>query len=66
MLHRLSTTTLDGATYTYDNAGNRKTRVDKRTNTTLTYGYDNIYQLLTAKQGSRPKRAIPTTSWAIG
>jgi YD repeat-containing protein len=30
ILHKLGTTTLDGATYTYDNAGNRKTRTDKR------------------------------------
>jgi len=34
ILHKLGTTTLDGATYTYDNAGNRKTRTDKRLNTT--------------------------------
>ena len=37
VLHKLGTTTLDGATYTYDNAGNRKTRTDRRLNTTLTY-----------------------------
>ncbi len=55
ILHKLGTTTIDGATYTYDNAGNRKTRTDKRLNTTLTYGYDNIYQLLSAKQGSATK-----------
>jgi YD repeat-containing protein len=55
ILHKLGTTTLDGATYTYDNAGNRKTRTDKRTNTALTYGYDNIYELLSAKQGSTTK-----------
>jgi len=47
--------TLDGATYTYDNAGNRLTRKDNRTNTTLTYGYDNIYQLLSAKRGATTK-----------
>lgn len=55
ILHKLGTTTLDGATYTYDNAGNRKTRTDKRLNTTLTYTYDNIYQLQLAKQGSTTK-----------
>ncbi len=55
VLHKLGTTTLDGATYTYDAAGNRKTRTDKRLNTTLTYGYDNIYQLLSAKQGAATK-----------
>ncbi len=48
---------LDGATYTYDNAGNRKTRVDKRLGTTLTFGYDNIYQLLSAKQGTTTKES---------
>jgi RHS repeat-associated protein len=55
VLHKLGTTTLDGATYTYDNAGIRQTRTDKRLGTTLTYGYDNIYQLLSAKQGSTTK-----------
>jgi RHS repeat-associated protein len=53
--HKLGTTVLDGATYTYDAAGNRKTRTDQRTSTTLTYGYDNIYQLLSAKQGTTTK-----------
>jgi RHS repeat-associated protein len=57
VLHKLGTTTLDGATYTYDNAGNRLTRTDKRTNVTLTYGYDNIYQLLSAKQGTTTKES---------
>jgi RHS repeat-associated protein len=55
VLHKLGTTTLDGATYTYDKAGNRLTRTDKRLSTTLTYGYDNIYQLQSAKQGSTTK-----------
>lgn len=57
VLHKLGTTTLDGASYTYDNAENRKTRTDKRLNTTLTYGYDNIYQLQSAKQGSTTKES---------
>lgn len=52
VLHKLGTTVLDGATYTYDGAGNRLTRTDKRIGTTLAYGYDNIYQLKTAKQVS--------------
>jgi RHS repeat-associated protein len=55
VLHKLGTTTLDGASYTYDPANNRKTRTDKRLGTTLTYGYDNIYQLLSAKQGTTTK-----------
>jgi RHS repeat-associated protein len=57
VLHKLGTTTIDGASYTYDNAENRKTRTDKRLNSTLTYGYDNIYQLQTAKQGSTTKES---------
>jgi hypothetical protein len=57
VLHKLGTTTLDGAVYTYDNAGNRLTRADKRTNTGLTYTYDNIYQLKTAKQGTTTKES---------
>jgi RHS repeat-associated protein len=55
--HALGTTTVDGASYTYDNAGNRKTRTDLRTGTALTYGYDNIYQLLSAKQGTTTKES---------
>ncbi|HEX4921665.1 MAG TPA: RHS repeat-associated core domain-containing protein [Candidatus Bathyarchaeia archaeon] len=51
------TTTLDGASYTYDLARNRKTRTDKRLGTTLTYTYDNVYQLLTAKQGTTTKES---------
>jgi RHS repeat-associated protein len=57
VLHKLGTTTLDGAAYSYDGAGNRKTRTDKRTNVQLTYGYDNIYQLKTAKQGTTTKES---------
>jgi RHS repeat-associated protein len=55
VLHKLGTTTLDGASYTYDNAENRKTRTDKRLNITLTYTYDKIYQLQSAKQGATTK-----------
>jgi RHS repeat-associated protein len=50
-------TTLDGATYTYDPAGNRKTRTPKPTGSALTYTYDNIYELLTAKQGTTTKES---------
>jgi len=57
VIHSLGTTALDGATYTYDNAGNRLTRTDKRLGTTLTYGYDNIYQLKTATQGTTTKES---------
>jgi RHS repeat-associated protein len=66
VLHKLGTTTLDGATYTYDNAENRKTRTDKRLNTTLNYTYDNIYQLLLAKQGTTVKESYTYVPDLVG
>jgi RHS repeat-associated protein len=50
--HAKSGTTLDGATYTVDNAGNRLTRTPQPSGTASTYGYDNIYELLSVVQGS--------------
>ena len=44
--------TIDGATYTVDNAGNRTAKTDQRTAVTTNYGYDNIYQLLSATPSS--------------
>ncbi len=35
-----------------DNAGNRTAKTDNRANVTTNYGYDNIYQLLSATQGA--------------
>ncbi|MGA8762835.1 MAG: RHS repeat-associated core domain-containing protein, partial [Candidatus Sulfotelmatobacter sp.] len=55
VLHKLGTTTLDGATYTYDNAANRKSRNDQRTNTQYNYTYDTLNQLTMAKLGSVTK-----------
>jgi len=52
VLHQLSGSTIDGATYTVDNAGNRTAKTDNRTNVTTNYGYDAIYQLLSATQGA--------------
>ena len=43
--------TIDGASYTLDNAGNRTAKTDQRTAVATSYGYDNIYQLLSATQG---------------
>jgi len=51
VLHKAGTTTIDGATYTVDNAGNRTAKTDQRTAVATSYGYDNIYQLLSATQG---------------
>jgi RHS repeat-associated protein len=52
ILHKLGSTTLDGASYTYDNAGNRTSKTDLQANVTSNYGYDNIYQLLQVTQGA--------------
>jgi RHS repeat-associated protein len=52
VLHQLSGSTIDGATYTLDNAGNRTAKTDQRTAVATSYGYDNIYQLLSATQGA--------------
>jgi len=57
VLHQTGTTTIDGATYTVDNAGNRATKTDKRTNVTSNYIYDAIYELQAVTQGS----GSPTT-----
>ncbi|HEV3481173.1 MAG TPA: RHS repeat-associated core domain-containing protein [Candidatus Acidoferrales bacterium] len=55
-LHQITsksgTTTLDGATYQDDVAGNRTSRTDNRTNVTSNFSYDPIYQLTQVTQGS--------------
>jgi len=43
--------TIDGATYTVDSAGNRTSKTDNRANVTSNYGYDAIYELLQTTQG---------------
>jgi RHS repeat-associated protein len=50
--HAKGGTTLDGATYAVDNAGNRTAKSDLQAGVTTNYGYDAIYQLLNATQGS--------------
>jgi RHS repeat-associated protein len=52
VLHQLSGSTIDGAAYTVDNAGNRTAKTDQRAAVTTNYGYDNIYQLLSAVHGA--------------
>src|SRR6266567_3467715 len=51
VLHQSGSTTLDGAAYGVDNAGNRTSRTPQPSGTTTNFGYDNIYQLLNATQG---------------
>lgn len=52
VLHKLGTTTLDGATYTVDNAGNRLSRTPQPSGNATNFGYDNIYQLQSVTGGS--------------
>jgi RHS repeat-associated protein len=52
VLHQVSASTIDGASYTVDSAGNRTAKTDQRLALTTNYGYDPIYQLLSATQGS--------------
>jgi RHS repeat-associated protein len=52
VLHQAGTNTLDGATYSYDNAGNRTAKTNKLNNVTEQYTYDPLYQLTQVVQGA--------------
>ena len=52
VLHQVGSTTLDGASYTYDNAGNRTSKTDYLASLTSNYSYDNLYQLTGVTQGA--------------
>lgn len=52
VLHQNGTNTLDGAGYTYDNAGNRTSKTNYFNNITENYAYDPIYQLTQVTQGA--------------
>jgi RHS repeat-associated protein len=52
MLHQAGTVTLDGAGYTYDNAGYRTARTNYLNNITEQYTYDPLYQLTQVTQGA--------------
>jgi RHS repeat-associated protein len=47
-----SGSTIDGAVYTVDAAGNRTSKADQLASVTSNYGYDAIYQLLQVTQGA--------------
>lgn len=51
VLHQLSGSTIDGAAYTLDNAGNRTAKTDERAAVTSNYSYDAIYELTQVTQG---------------
>jgi len=52
VLHQAGSTTVDGASYTYDYAGNRATKTNYLNNVTEGYTYDLIYQLTQVTQGA--------------
>ena len=51
VLHQTGSTTLDGASYTYDNAGNRTSKTNYLNGITENYTYDALYQLTQVTQG---------------
>ena len=51
VLHQVGTTTLDGASYTYDPAGNRSSKGNYLNGVTSNYGYDALYELTQVTQG---------------
>ena len=54
VLHQQGASTLDGASYTYDSAGNRKSKTNLLNSNTSNFSYDNIYQL-TGVTGNSPE-----------
>jgi YD repeat-containing protein len=51
VLHQAGSTTLDGAGYGYDFAGNRTSKTNYLNGITSNHGYDAIYELLQVTQG---------------
>jgi RHS repeat-associated protein len=51
VLHQLSGSTIDGASYTVDAAGNRTAKTNQAAGVTSNYTYDAIYQLTQVMQG---------------
>src|SRR5207253_7113770 len=52
VLHQSGSTTLDGASYTVDNAGNRTSKTDQLAGVTSNYTYDPIYELTQVTQAA--------------
>lgn len=56
--HQVGTSTIDGATYTVDNGGNRTSKLDRLANITSNFACDDIYQLKTVTQGGEHDRKL--------
>jgi len=52
VLHQSGTSTIDGAEYTLDSAGNRTAKADEYAGVTSDYTYDALYELTQVTQGS--------------
>jgi YD repeat-containing protein len=52
VLHQVGASTIDGASYTVDAAGNRTSKTDQQAGVTSNYAYDAIYQLQQVTQGA--------------
>jgi RHS repeat-associated protein len=51
VLHQSGGSTIDGASYTLDSAGNRTAKTDDHASVTSDYSYDSIYELTQVTQG---------------
>jgi hypothetical protein len=52
VLHQVGLNTLDGASYTYDPAGNRTAKTNNLNAVTSNYSYDPLYALTQVTQGA--------------
>jgi RHS repeat-associated protein len=52
VLHQVGSSTIDGASYGLDTAGNRTSKTDWLANVTSNYTYDQIYELTQVTQGN--------------
>jgi RHS repeat-associated protein len=52
VLHQVGASTIDGASYGLDNAGNRTSKTDLLANVTSNYTYDQIYELTQVTQSA--------------
>jgi RHS repeat-associated protein len=52
VLHQVSSSTIDGAAYTYDSAGNRTAKTNELSAVTSNYTYDPLYELTQVTQAT--------------
>ena len=58
VLHQLSGSTIDGASYALDSAGNRTAKTDQRAAVTSNYTYDAVYQLTQVTQANNTSESF--------